>query len=151
MISNVYQSETAGWQVWRSTSTTAATTSPPAVVLHTGGGVLPVLAYYTASGGREAAGAAQVRSGQASWATATTGPAFELSLSLSLPHPCFVRVWCASTYRGHRPASAFLLRHRASSIYAVPRSMKPGHAEVESCRRRLPVVLPASSSLPPAA
>jgi hypothetical protein len=113
VISNVYQSETAGWQVWRSTSTTAATTSPPAVVLHTGGGVLPVLAYYTASGGREAAGAAQVRSGQASWATATTGPAFELSLSLSP-----IRALCVS---GARPPIGVTGRLLLSCYATAPR------------------------------
>jgi hypothetical protein len=132
---NAFLSKThkTGWKVWRSTASTAAaaTTSPPAVVLHTvGGGVLPVLAYYTASGGREA-GAAQVRHlGQ------QQQPGLLLS---SLPHPCFVRVWCASTYRGHRLLLSCYAT--ASSIYAVPRSMKPGHAEVESSQRRLPVVL----------
>lgn len=84
-----------------------------AVVLHTGGGVyfrLPVLAYYTprAKGGSKKAGAAhagQVRSCQArhlgQQQLATAGP-FERALSLSLPYPCFVPVWCASTFRGHR-------------------------------------------------
>ena len=98
MIRNVYQSETAGWQVWRSTSTTAATTSPPAVVLHTGGGVLPVLAYYTASGGREAArrGAGQVRHlGQ------QQQPGLLLS-SLSLSPPS---VLCACLVRVHLSGS----------------------------------------------
>lgn len=113
MIRNVYQSETAGWQVWRSTSTTAATTSPPAVVLHTGGGVLPVLAYYTASGGREAArrGAGQVRHlGQ------QQQPGLLLSsLSLSLSP---IRALCVS---GARPPIGVTGRLLLSCYATAPR------------------------------
>jgi hypothetical protein len=106
-----------------------------AVVLHTGGRCvlprLPVLAYYTPrakgvskQGRRGACRSGQVRSCQArhlgQQQLATAGPferAPSLSLSLSLSP---LSVLCACLVRVHlsgSPASAFLLRHRASRLF----------------------------------
>jgi len=52
--------------------------------------------------------------GQASWATATTGPAFELSPP-SVLCACLVRVHLSGS-----PASAFLLRHRLVYLCSPP-------------------------------
>lgn len=125
-----------------------------AVVLHTGGRCvlprLPVLAYYTPrakgvskQGRRGACRSGQVRSCQArhlgQQQLATAGP-FERALSLSLSP---IRALCLFGARPPFGVTGFCFLAtppRLSSIYGVPRSMKPGQAE--SCQgRRLPAVL----------
>ena len=86
-----------------------------------GRGVLPVLAYYTTSSGREG-GAGQVRPGILG--TSNSQPLCLLSFRSRPHHPsCFVRLWCASvqplTHHGS-PASAFLLCHRTPRLFMEP-------------------------------